>query len=87
MKNKKLYVAAIAAIVTVAGYNANHSYNKISKVSNLALENIEALADVESGTSSACWNKVKNVQAAKVFYCGTCSWVPGEKIRAQRYCN
>ena len=51
MKKKMLGIIAFAAIAAVAGWNYNQNLNKIDDVelSDLVLENVEALANGESG--------------------------------------
>ena len=48
MKKKMLGIIAFAAIAAVAGWNYNQNMNNVN-LSDLALENVEALANGESG--------------------------------------
>lgn len=50
MKKKMLGIIAFAAIAAVAGWNYNQNMNNVN-LSDLALENVEALASGEGGTS------------------------------------
>ena len=54
MKKKMMGIIAIVAIAAVAGYNVYVSQSN-AKLSNLALNNIEALADNEDTTNHACY--------------------------------
>jgi len=65
------------AIVAVAAFDLNLNMNKSDKLSSLALANIEALAQNESSIKKECWKSVTTKENTQVFYCGTCSWVPG----------
>ena len=49
MKKKIMGLIAVVAIVTVAGYNVYTSQNNNGKLSDLALSNVEALADPSEG--------------------------------------
>ena len=49
MKKKILGIIAFAAIAAVAGWNYTQNMNNVN-LSDLALENVEALADSELGT-------------------------------------
>ena len=63
MKKKMLGIIAFAAIAAVAGWNYNQNMNNVN-LSDLALENVEALANGESqvklqfinGESQPCMN-------------------------------
>jgi hypothetical protein len=48
MKKKMLGIIAFAAIAAVAGWNYNQNMNNVN-LSDLALENVEALASGEGG--------------------------------------
>ena len=54
MKKKMMGIIAIVAIAAVTGYNVYVSQSN-AKLSNLALNNIEALADNEDTTNHACY--------------------------------
>ena len=51
MKKKLFSVLAVVAIVTVAGYNVYNAKSEV-KLSDLALANVEALANGESSTGN-----------------------------------
>ena len=53
MKKKIFGVALIAAMAVAAGWNFNQSKNEV-ELSDLALANVEALAQGESGGNSWC---------------------------------
>lgn len=52
MKNTILKIVFVAALAVVAGVTAYNAQNK-EELSDLALENIEALAGGESGTNTS----------------------------------
>lgn len=54
MKKKILGVIAIVAVAAVAGYNVYTSQSSNVKLSDLALSNIEALANSGEGSQSDC---------------------------------
>ena len=58
----------------------NKNMNNDANLSDLALANVEALADGESGDGEDCYNTITTKRASKVLYCGTCSWVDGTNI-------
>jgi hypothetical protein len=53
MKKKMLGIIAFAAIAAVAGWNYNQNMNNVN-LSDLALENVEALASGEGGNGWWC---------------------------------
>ena len=53
MKKKLMGIVAIIAIAAVAGYNVYASRSNV-KLSDLALANVEALADSSEGSQSDC---------------------------------
>jgi hypothetical protein len=53
MKKKMLGIIAFAAIAAVAGWNYNQNMNNVN-LSDLALENVEALANGEITTPTEC---------------------------------
>ena len=75
MKKKLMGIVAIVAIATITGYNVYTSQNNV-KVTDLALSNIEALANSgEGGVTIKCcaalWGSCKdNVKAPYV----ECTW-------------
>lgn len=74
MKTKILGVVAVTAIAVVAGWNFSQSRNEVV-LSDLALANVEALANGETATGKTCYNTITKQKSSKVFYCGTCDWV------------
>lgn len=53
MKKKILGIAVVVAVAVAAGWNINQSNNDI-QLSDLALNNVEALASGEGGSSGYC---------------------------------
>ena len=80
MKKKMLGIIAFAAIAAVAGWNYNQNMNNVN-LSDLALENVEALAQTEQG-ANGCYPTICN-KKCKVYiyestapcYCDLCSAV------------
>ena len=79
---KKVLLSSIfaVALIATAGYGVNKSMKSDANLSDLALANVEALADGESGDGEDCYNTITTKRASKVLYCGTCSWVDGTSI-------
>lgn len=68
---------ALALVVSLtAGYGVYTSQQK-SELSELALANVEALANGESTGKRKCYNSITTMEGSQIFYCQTCSWVPG----------
>jgi len=76
---KKVLLSSIFAVALIAttSYGVNKSMNSEANLSDLALANMEALADGESGGGDLCYNSITTKRASKVLYCGTCTWVDG----------
>ena len=49
--------------------------------------NIEALTAVELGEYKRCWNKITTDPTDHVFYCGSCSEIPGRYVNSMSYCK
>ncbi len=77
MKKKILSGVFAFAIMVTAGYGVNKVSNGDRDLSYLALSNVEALANGESGDGNTCYNSITTKDASQVFYCGTCDWEPG----------
>ena len=58
MKKNFLRTLAVAAIAMIAGYNVYRSESKIEGMSELALENLEALAREEWGNGTCYWEQL-----------------------------
>ena len=69
---KKIFSGVFAiALLATAGWGVNKSMSNDAGLSDLALSNVEALAEGESGGGryNDCLSYGTNE-----FYCGTCSW-------------
>ena len=58
MKKYLLKGLAVAAFAMIAGYNVYRSESKIEGMSELALENLEALAREEWGNGTCYWEQL-----------------------------
>jgi hypothetical protein len=58
MKKNFLRTLAVAAIAMFVGYNVYRSESKIEGMSELALENLEALAREEWGNGTCYWEQL-----------------------------
>jgi hypothetical protein len=54
MKKKILSIAFVAAIAVAGAWNFMQSQDEVT-LSDLALENVEALAECEPTTGGSCW--------------------------------
>lgn len=80
MKRKIISSVFALALLATVGFGVNKSMQSDANLSDLALSNVEALADGESGDGEDCYNTITTKRASKVLYCGTCSWVDGTNI-------
>lgn len=74
MKRKILSVMVVAAVAALASYNVYMSKNDV-KLSNLALNNVEALANSNEGGDSNCHRETTTWQctywaSGSLCYCG-----------------
>jgi membrane protein required for beta-lactamase induction len=75
MKKKISVFMIVMAIVALAGWNVSQSRSE-EWLSDVALENVEALADGES-SSGTCYNTITTMESSMVLYCGTCTYIEG----------
>lgn len=54
MRKNILGIAVMAAVAIAAAWNINQSENDI-KLSDIALDNVEALASCETSVGGSCW--------------------------------
>lgn len=52
--------------------------NSEANLNDLALANVEALAQGESGGGSKCYNSITTKEGSQILYCGTCKYEPGK---------
>lgn len=76
---KKIILSSIfaLALLATAGWGVNKSMGNDANLSDLAMSNVEALADGESGGENTCYNTITTKEASRILYCGTCTWVDG----------
>lgn len=77
MKKKVLSGLFAITLLVATGYGVSQNLKSNTDLTFLALTNVEALADGESGSGGTCYNSITTKEASRVFYCGTCSWVDG----------
>lgn len=76
MRKKILATMIVAVVATFAGYNMYQS-QKTATLSDLALANVEALAQNEAGSSRACrWDRFLG-RCTKINYGSQCGLVDG----------
>jgi hypothetical protein len=87
MKKKFLSIAFIATIAVTAGWNFTQSKNK-KALSDLALENVEALASSE-GYYKPCVVTAQSDGYGNYFVrkCSTCSYVSADFFGGDSYCG
>lgn len=63
------------------------TYKSINnRISPLLFENIEALAQNESGKYIDCYERIVSDPTDEVMYCGTCSEIPGRPKSGMSFC-
>lgn len=73
MKKKILGTVVMAAVALTAGWNISQSENDV-KFSDLALDNVEALAECEK-TGGSCWLDSRSICCdAGDFGCSPCGY-------------
>lgn len=77
MKKNIIKLTMIAAVAIFAGVNIYQSNVKTERMSDIVLENIEALAQsegfIDDGT---CYHSISTASGSQVRYCGTCTFIP-----------
>ena len=76
MKKNFLKYGFAVAFALVAGYGIYASQQEV-EMSDLAMANVEALANGESGGNRTCYKSITTMEGSQIFYCQTCDWVPG----------
>ena len=74
---KKVFSGVFAlALLATAGWGMNKSMSNEAGLSDLALANVQALAEGESGGGKYrnCSQGEESSYGTNEFYCGTCSW-------------
>ena len=68
------------AVVITAGWNYMQVGNDV-QLSDLALENIEALADEEESVAGeTCYKSITTQPGSKILYCQTCTYISGTNV-------
>ena len=76
MKTNFMKVAFVAAIAFVSSITVFNSLKPEIELSDIALANVEALADGESFVDDGtCYNTISAAAGSKVRYCGTCTFI------------
>ena len=79
MKRRIYYSLAMAVAFAFAGVAQASSGDATSELTAIRLANPRALpGEPESPIEYTCYTSVKTKPGVKVFYCGTCSEIPGE---------
>lgn len=76
MQKKFLSGLFALALFATVGYGVQKSLKNNANLSDLALNNVEALADSESGGGKYydCQQGTESSHGTTEFWCGTCSW-------------
>ena len=72
MKTRIMKATLAVAFIAVAGYTAYNSQKEEVTLSNLAMENVEALASQEGGLHIQCFSGLSG--NAFLCKCGVCIW-------------
>lgn len=77
MKKNIIRNILIATIAIVTGFNVYQSNVNNEEMSDIVLENVEALAQsegfIDDGT---CYHSISTASGSQVRYCGTCTFIP-----------
>lgn len=80
MKKNILLSVLLLALLATAGYVVHKSMKSDAGLNDLALANVEALANGEMKGSGTCYNSITLKEGSNVIlYCGTCRYIPGTK--------
>ncbi|RNC63289.1 NVEALA domain-containing protein [Proteiniphilum sp. X52] len=77
MQKKILSGLFALALLATAGFGVHKSMNSDADLSDVALANVEALAQGESGGGNKCYNSITTKEGSQILYCGTCKYEPG----------
>lgn len=73
---KVLFFTACFAVASICATSVNLFMSTDNQENGALMENVEALASTEAGENT-CFKTITTEEAQQVFYCGTCSWIPG----------
>ncbi len=83
---KKIVFLALTIVLTISAAIAAYVFSR-NPSSDLFEANVEALADTEYGEYVRCYETIKSDPTEYVFYCGTCSDVPGRWRGGMAHCK
>lgn len=85
MSKPKIFCIIVSLVILTNA--AVFTYKSINyKISPLLFENIEALAQNESGKYIDCYERIVSDPTDDVMYCGTCSEIPGRGKSGMSFC-
>ncbi|MBQ3608656.1 MAG: NVEALA domain-containing protein [Bacteroidaceae bacterium] len=74
MRRNILKIAFVVAIAMVAGINVFNA-QKPNVLSDVAMANVEALANDEGGKELTCYNSITSKKGCQVRYCPICDYL------------
>ena len=90
MKKKFFKLTLAAAFAVAVGYGVYANQVENETMTDIMLENVEALASGESGQRLDCWETVSstgNILSTHVTYCGNCQAVLAKSWSRKSICN
>lgn len=84
---KKLFISLLTVSIAISAFISIKAYSDIKR-NALFFDNLEALADSESG-GEFCYNAITTAEGRFVRFCGTCAVVPGKPafLSGTGYCQ
>ena len=78
---KKVLLSSIFAVALIGtvGYGVNKSMKSDANLSDLALANVEALANGENGNGKVCYDTITIKEGVQTRFCGTCEYEENSK--------
>lgn len=79
MKKSIFYLMAVAGVFVFAGAAQASLSDATPELTTIQLANLDALSDPPANPiEHTCYPSVKTKPGVTVFYCGTCTDIPGE---------
>lgn len=80
----KYIISSIFVLITSIAIYRSYAFNHNNSI---IADNIEVLTQIEHGEYVRCWDVIQNDPTDNVFYCGSCSEIPGRFVKAMNHCK